>query len=60
MRRIALSPMQRSHIHQQGTERLQLMACLDFSGLTLIEPVLHELHRLIGFDTGVYFHPDAG
>ncbi|MBH1963387.1 MAG: helix-turn-helix transcriptional regulator [Comamonadaceae bacterium] len=35
------------------------MACLDFSGLTLIEPVLHELHRLIGFDTGVYFHPDA-
>ncbi|MBD9392947.1 LuxR family transcriptional regulator [Acidovorax sp. ACV01] len=35
------------------------MACLDFSGLQLIEPVLQELHHLIGFDTGVYFHPDA-
>ena len=40
-------------------ERLQHMACLDCSGLPLIEPVLHELHRLIGFDTGVYFYPDA-
>ncbi|WP_028601205.1 helix-turn-helix transcriptional regulator [Ottowia thiooxydans] len=51
--------MQSSHIHQQATERLQLMACLDFSGLALIEPVMHELHQLIAFDTGVYFHPDA-
>ncbi|MET4576808.1 helix-turn-helix transcriptional regulator [Ottowia thiooxydans] len=51
--------MARSQIHQQAIERLQLMACLDFSGQALIEPVLHELHRLIGFDTGVYFYPDA-
>ncbi len=44
---------------QQALARLQHMACLDFSGLQLIEPVLRELHRLIGFDTGVYFYPDA-
>ncbi|BEP96931.1 hypothetical protein GmRootA79_53160 (plasmid) [Acidovorax sp. A79] len=46
-------------IQQQAVARLQQMACLDFSGPELIEPVLHELHRLIGFDTGVYFHPDT-
>ncbi|WP_460483507.1 helix-turn-helix transcriptional regulator [Comamonas humi] len=48
-----------SRAHSQSMARLQQMACLDFNGLPLIEPVLHELHRLIGFDTGVYFHPDA-
>lgn len=44
---------------QQALARLQHMACFDVSGLQLIEPVLDELHRLIGFDTGVYFYPDA-
>lgn len=39
--------------------RLQQMACLDLNGPQLIEPVLHELHRLIGFDTGGYFYPGA-
>ena len=39
--------------------RLQHMACLDFTGPQLIEPVLHELHQLIAFDTGGYFHPGS-
>ncbi|WP_460483512.1 helix-turn-helix transcriptional regulator [Comamonas humi] len=42
---------------QQAMARLQHMACLDFTGPQLIEPVLHELHQLIAFDTGGYFHP---
>ena len=33
------------------------MACLDFNGPQLIAPVLQQLHRLIGFDSGGYFHP---
>lgn len=45
--------------HQQAIARLQQMACLDFSGPLLIEPVLHELHRIIDFDTGGYFYPGA-
>jgi DNA-binding CsgD family transcriptional regulator len=51
--------MSSPRIQQQAMARLQQMACLDFNGPELIEPVLHELHRLISFDTGVYFHPDA-
>ncbi len=37
--------------------RLQQLACLDVSGPPLIESALHELHHLIGFDTGAYFYP---
>jgi len=51
--------MSLSRTQQQALARLRQMACLDFSGLQLIEPVLHELHRLIGFDSGVFFYPDA-
>ncbi|KRD46234.1 hypothetical protein ASE52_16235 [Acidovorax sp. Root275] len=51
--------MSLSRTQQHALARLQHMACLDFTGPQLIEPVLHELHQLIGFDTGVYFHPDA-
>ncbi|KRD56068.1 hypothetical protein ASE52_07685 [Acidovorax sp. Root275] len=43
--------------HQQAIARLQQMACLDLNGPLLIEPVLHELHRIIDFDTGGYFYP---
>lgn len=43
---------------QRAIARLQQMACLDFNGPQLIEPVLHELHDLISFDSGAYFHPD--
>jgi hypothetical protein len=39
--------------------RLQQMACLDFSGPQLIEPLLHELHHLIAFDTSGYFFPGS-
>ncbi|MBH1963386.1 MAG: helix-turn-helix transcriptional regulator [Comamonadaceae bacterium] len=35
------------------------MACLDFNGPQLIEALLHELHSLIGFDTGGYFYPGS-
>lgn len=44
---------------QQALARLQQMACIDFTGPALIEPVLHELHQLIFFDTGGYFHPGS-
>lgn len=46
-------------VQQQAMARLQQMACLDFNGPQLIEPVLHELHQLIGFDTGGYFYPGS-
>jgi DNA-binding CsgD family transcriptional regulator len=49
--------MSLSRTQQQAMARLQHMACLDFTGPQLIEPVLHELHQLIAFDTGGYFHP---
>ncbi|PJI99433.1 DNA-binding CsgD family transcriptional regulator [Acidovorax sp. 69] len=48
-----------SRVQQQAIARLQQMACLDFNGPQLIEPVLYELHQLIGFDTGGYFHPGS-
>lgn len=35
------------------------MACLDLHGPLLVESVLHELHRIIDFDTGGYFYPGA-
>lgn len=38
--------------------RLHGMACLDATGPQLIEVVLQELHQLIDFDSGGYFHPD--
>ena len=46
-----------TRVQQQAMARLQQMACLDFNGPELIGPVLHELHHLIEFDTGGYFHP---
>lgn len=49
--------MSLSRIQQQALARLQHMACLDFNGPQLIEALLHELHYLIGFDTGGYFYP---
>jgi len=49
--------MSLTRIQQQALARLQKMALLDFRGPELIEPVLHELHQLIEFDTGGYFHP---
>lgn len=49
--------MSLTRIQQQAIARLQQMAGLDFNGPQLIEPVLHELHHLIGFDSGCYFYP---
>lgn len=46
-----------TRIQQRAIARLQQMACLDFNGPQLIEPVLHELHQVIGFDSGAYFYP---
>ncbi|TWG39302.1 DNA-binding CsgD family transcriptional regulator [Acidovorax delafieldii] len=46
-----------TRIQQRAIARLQQMACLDFNGPQLIEPVLHELHYLISFDSGAYFYP---
>lgn len=46
-----------TRVQQQAIARLQQMACLDFNGPQLIEPVLHELHYLISFDSGAYFYP---
>lgn len=51
--------MSLSRTKELAIARLQQMACLDFSGPELIDPVMHELHELIRFDTGVYFHPDG-
>ena len=51
--------MHLTRTQQQAMARLQHMACLDFTGPQLIEPVLNELRRVIAFDTGIYFHPDA-
>lgn len=48
-----------TRIQQQAIARLQQMACLDFNGPQLIESVLQELHSLISFDSGAYFHPGA-
>ena len=44
-----------TRVQQRAIARLQQMACLDFNGPQLIEPVLHELHYLISFDSGAYF-----
>ena len=46
-----------SRVQRHALARLQQMACLDFNGPALIEAVLYELHHLIVFDTGGYFHP---
>ncbi len=53
-------PMPSTRIQLQATARLHQMACLDVNGPQLIEPVLHELHQLIGFDTCGYFYPGSG
>lgn len=63
MRRSSCCPsppyMLQPRIHQQAMARLRHMACQDFNGPQLIEAVLHELHHLIGFDTGGYFYPGS-
>ena len=51
--------MSLTRIQQQALARLRQMACLDVSGPLLIEPLLHELHQLIVFDTGGYFYPGS-
>jgi DNA-binding CsgD family transcriptional regulator len=48
-----------TRVQQRAIEHLQQMACIDFNGPQLIEPVLHELHHLIGFESGAYFYPDG-
>ncbi|BEP96911.1 helix-turn-helix transcriptional regulator [Acidovorax sp. sif1233] len=48
-----------SRIQRRALARLQQLACLDVNGPQLIEPLLHELHHLIAFDTSGYFHPGS-
>ncbi|WP_246475397.1 helix-turn-helix transcriptional regulator [Diaphorobacter ruginosibacter] len=43
---------------RQALARLHQMAGLDFTGPEHIEPVLHALRGLIGFDSGGYLYPD--
>jgi len=49
----------RSAAARAAIERLRQMAALDAHGPQLIEIVLQELHQLIDFDSGGYFHPDS-
>lgn len=42
---------------KQATARLHQMACLDFNGPQLIEPVFQQLRQLIGFDSCAYVYP---
>ncbi|WP_246475399.1 helix-turn-helix transcriptional regulator [Diaphorobacter ruginosibacter] len=51
--------MSPSHARRQALARLHGMACLGTGGTLLIEPLLQELHRVIGFDSGGYFYPGA-
>ncbi len=48
-----------SRIQRCAMAHLQQLACLNFNGPALIEAVLHELHHLIVFDTGGYYHPGS-
>ena len=48
-----------SRIQRHALARLHQLACLDVSGPQLIEPLLHELHHLIAFETSGYFHPGS-
>ncbi|WP_300615858.1 helix-turn-helix transcriptional regulator [Dokdonella sp.] len=52
--------MPRRRAQQQAIARLHQMACLDFSGPQLVASVLHELRRVVAFDSGGYFHPGDG
>ncbi|MBN9367268.1 MAG: helix-turn-helix transcriptional regulator [Comamonadaceae bacterium] len=42
---------------QHAIARLGQMACLEGTGPHRIAPVLHELRRIIAFDSGGYFNP---